>query len=198
MKLLVFDQGQGDIREMLQQHDCVAGINGGYFAKGDSKPPLGIIRHEGRTIAGRLARGASFTVSGVLYDTGSSVRLERSKLISRPLSSIKEALQAGPFLVEHGRVVRGLNKTARAPRSFIATDGRGSWCIGSSSSLTLHELAEWLDGKSFASSVFTPSQALNLDGGGSCFFYTQSPARFSPPSRVIRSFIGIAPRSETR
>ncbi len=193
MRILVLDQGKGDIESMMEEHDWGAGSNGGYFAKGEDKPPLGIIRHEGRTLAGRFARGTSFTVSGVLYDTGDTIRLERSKLLSSPLSSMREALQAGPFLIERGRVVRGLGRAARARRSFIATDGRGEWCIGITSPLSLHELALWLSSDEFAQ-VLKPSHALNLDGGGSSFFYTKSPRRYLPAMRSIRSFIGIVPR----
>ncbi len=193
MRLLVLDQGKGDIESMLEEYDCVAGINGGYFGKGEEKPPLGIIRHGGRTLAGQFARGASFTVSGLLYDTGSTICLERSKQMRNPLSTMREALQAGPFLIERGRVVRGLGTSARARRSFIASDGKGEWCIGVTSPLSLYELALWLSSDEFAQ-VLKPRIALNLDGGGSSFFYTKSPRRYLAPMRSVRSFIGIAPR----
>lgn len=88
---------------------------------------LGLIVHGGRQRY-RLATGA-FTVAGVLSDDGKTIRLERSRALRTPIASMKEALQAGPFLIENGKPVAGLNNSRRARRSFIATDGRGRWCI---------------------------------------------------------------------
>ncbi len=193
MKLLVFDAAQGDIESTLKQHNCVAGINGGYFGGDTARSPLGIMRHDGKTIAGRIQQGR-FTVSGILYDSGEGIHLLRSKRMQQPMSKMKEALQAGPFLLEHSKKIKGLSRQGKASRSFIATDGQGNWCIAVSSPLTLDELAEWLLSKDFQSR-FPAQTALNLDGGSSSFFYTASPQRFLPPSRKLRSFIGIAPRS---
>ena len=60
------------------------------------------------------------------------------------LPAMQAAIQGGPFLVENGSAVKGLNAQKSTYRTFIATDGGRRWCIGVSSSLTLKELAAWL------------------------------------------------------
>ncbi len=194
MKIIVLDANKRDIKESLEMHGCVAGINASYFGRDAARSPLGIMRHKGKTLAGRLESGR-FTVSGLLYDTGKRIHLQRSSLAHPALSELREAVQAGPFLIEQGEVTGGLSRHGKSRRSFIATDGLGKWCIGVSSPLSLHELASWLKSEDFAE-TFTVKTALNLDGGSSSFFYTETPRRFQPPLKKIRSFIGIAPRNK--
>ncbi len=192
MKIIILDANDGDMEKNLEKHGCVAGVNASYFGRDDARSPLGIMRHEGKTQAGRLESGR-FTVSGLLYDTGDGIFLQRSSASRPPLSSLREAVQAGPFLIEHAKVTQGLSRHGKSRRSFIATDGLGKWCIGVSSPLTLHDLATWMNSEDF-SEIFPVKAALNLDGGSSSFFYTATPRRMHPPLKKIRSFIGIAPR----
>ncbi len=190
-RLLVIDGG-ADIKKAFEQHNCVAGINGGYFGADKARTPLGMIRHQGRTLHGRVLSG-TFTVSGILYDTGKGVMLQRSKKLSTPIAQMREAIQAGPFLLEKGKVVAGLNNKGHSPRSFIATDGKGLWCIGQSSPMTLEALAQWLQSEDFQKH-FPARLALNLDGGSSSGFYSAKAKKFISPLRPIRYCIGIAPR----
>ncbi len=188
------DQGQryGSLAAAMQESKCHAGINGSYFADNAQHSPLGLLRHEGRQVT-PLASG-SFTVAGVLYDTGRELRLERSTRLSTRTTRMREAIQGGPFLVEDGRKVRGLNATRRARRSLVATDGEGNWCLAMSSPLTLDELADWLaSGKALGS--FRVQTALNLDGGTSSAFWCASPAVHKPSVKAVRNYIGMAPRT---
>ncbi len=192
MKIIILDANEGDIEKNLEKHNCVAGINASYFGRDAKRSPLGIMRHEGKTLAGNIESGR-FTVSGLLYDTGKDIHLQRSSHSRPPLSKLREAIQAGPFLMEKGKVTEGLSRHGKSKRSFIATNGKGKWCIGVSSPLTLHELADWMKSEDF-SDVFPVQTALNLDGGSSSFFYTAEPRRMRPPLKKIRSYIGIVPR----
>ncbi len=197
MQLCIVDEGEGKPRygnletAMIANH-CVAGVNGGYFGSDKKRRPLGLLCCRG-VVLSPLATG-SFTVSGVVYDTGNGIRLERSKNISTPLRGMQEAIQGGPFLVERGRVVPGLEKTKKAARSFLATDGRGTWCIGISSALTLRELAQWLTDSS-AFSSFRVSSALNLDGGSSSAFWESSQRISRPGFKSVRNYIGVRLRT---
>ncbi len=194
--LCVLDEGDGSARygsldAAMRAERCAAGINGGYFAADAASSPLGLLRHGGKQVA-PLATG-SFTVAGVLYDTGRDIRLERSRKLTTPIVHMREAVQGGPFLVEYGRKVRGLNATRKARRSFVATDGKGNWCLAMSSPLTLDELADWLaQGQGLGS--FRVQTALNMDGGTSSAFWVAAPHVHKPGVKPVRNYIGIAPR----
>lgn len=194
-RLIVIDEGSpkryGNLREALRRHGCHAGINGGYFGADEHSTPLGLIVHQGRR-SNRLATGA-FTVAGVLSDDGKTIRLERSKALRTPISSMQEAIQGGPFLIERGTPVAGLNNTRRARRSFIATNGRGQWCIAVCSSITLHELAQWLQNGALGN--FRVQTALNLDGGSSSALIDTKSGLHIRNIKDVRTYIGLAPRS---
>ncbi len=194
--LCVLDEGDsgeryGSLERALSAESCVAGINGGYFADDAAGTPLGLLRHDGRQISPMA--GGSFTVAGVLYDTGRELRLERTRRLSTAPARMREAIQGGPFLVEHGRKIAGLNAAKRARRSFVATDGRGNWCLAVSSPLTLDELAAWL-ASGTALGSFRVQTALNMDGGTSSAFRVATPQVYQPGVKAVRNYIGVKPR----
>ncbi len=196
-QLVVLDEGDaapryGSLDAALRAGKCLAGINGGYFGADAERTPLGLLRHGGRQVT-PLASG-SFAVAGVLYDTGKELRLERSRKLSTRPEQMKEAIQGGPFLVEKGKKVAGLNAERRARRSFVATDGKGNWCLAMSSPLTLDELAAWL-ASGGALGSFKVATALNMDGGTSSGFRCTTPTVHKPNAKAVRNYIGIAPRA---
>lgn len=198
-ELCIVDEGDGQpkygtLERAMKAHRCCAGVNGGYFAAGAARKPLGLVRHGGVSIA-PFARGA-FTVSGVVYDTGRGVGMERSTQLRTPVSSMTEGIQGGPFLVEQGRVVPGLEATKSAARTFIATDGKGRWCLAVSSSLTLRELAEWLVQKG-AMGDFHVAYALNLDGGSSSAFWDEKAGVSRSGFKAVRNYVGVRRRAAT-
>lgn len=195
-ELCVVDEGgdtprYGTLEAAMKQERCTAGVNGGYFSAGTTRTPIGLLRHEGRTITPLGTKG--FTVAGVVYDTGSAIRLERSARVRVPVQSMREAIQGGPFLVEQGRVISGLEKQKKAARTFIATDGAGRWCIAVSSPLTLHELATWLVEPGSMGS-FRVQTALNLDGGSSSAFWDKAAGVYIPGLKAVRNYVGVRPR----
>lgn len=198
MQLCVVDEGEGEkprygsLEAAMQVNRCVAGVNGGYFGSDKRRRPLGLLCCRGVVIS-PLATG-SFTVAGVVYDTGNGIRMERSKNISTPLRGMQEAIQGGPFLVERGQIVPGLEKTKKAARTFIATDGKGTWCIGISSALTLQDLARWLADSS-ALGGFKVGSALNLDGGSSSAFWESVQGVNRPGFKSVRNYVGVRPRT---
>lgn len=196
-ELCVLDEGDatpryGTLEAAMKKERCSAGVNGGYFSAGVARTPIGLVRHGGKTISPLGTKG--FTVAGVVYDTGSTVCLVRTGSLRAPLESMCEAIQGGPFLVEHGRVVPGLEKQKKAARSFIATDGAGGWCLAVTSPLTLHELACWLAEPGCLGS-FRVQTALNLDGGSSCAFWDQAAGVHLPGFKPVRNYVGVRPRS---
>lgn len=198
--LCVVDEGDGkplygSLEKAMQQNGCAAGVNGGYFSANAARTPIGLVRHGGSTLAPLGTSG--FTVVGVVYDTGSAIRLERTARLKTPLSAMREGIQGGPFLVERGSVVPGLEKTRKAARTFIATDGKGRWCVAVTSALTLHELASWLAQKDCMGN-FQVHTALNLDGGSSSAFWDKEAGVYRSGFKAVRNYVGVRPRDKAR
>lgn len=195
-ELCIVDEGDGEplygsLEAAMVKHRCFAGVNGGYFGADVARTPIGLLRHAGYTISPLANSG--FTVAGVVYDTGRGIRIERTARLQASVRTMREAIQGGPFLVEQGRVVPGLEKTRRAARTFIATDGAGKWCIAVSSPLTLHELAVWLAEKG-SMGAFRVHTALNLDGGSSSSFWDKAAGAYLPGFKAVRNYVGVRPR----
>ena len=112
--------------------------------------------------------------------------------IAKKLPAMQAAIQGGPFLVENGTAVKGLNARKSTYRTFIATDGGKRWCIGVSSSVTLRELAEWLATPG-ALGNFRVKTALNLDGGSSSAFWCHESGISYPAFKQVRNYLGVAP-----
>lgn len=197
-RLQVIDEGSvaspryGSLEKALLARNCEAGVNGGYFGADAAASPLGLLIEDERTIS--PFAGRSFTVAGVVYDTGATIRLVRSAAYAKNKPSPQQALQGGPFLVENGRTVPGLHRDKIAFRTFIATDGKDRWCIGSTSPMSLGDLAAWLASPN-AVPGFTVRDALNLDGGTSSAYWAKSPRRYYPSIKQVRNYLGVAARS---
>lgn len=197
-ELVVADEGNlakpryGSLAAALAANGCRTGSNGGYFAAGEAGVPIGLVRHEGKSIT-RLATGG-FSVAGVLYDDGKTLRLERSSRLSRPTEAMREAVQGGPYLVEAGRPIAGLNAQKSACRTFIATDGRGNWCLGISTPMTLKALAEHL-ARPGTLRGFRVQTAMNLDGGSSTALQCDG-RRVQSNLKPVRNYIGLRPRKK--
>jgi hypothetical protein len=105
------------------------------------------------------------------------------------------ARQCGPFLVERGNPVSGLNDTRAARRTYAAVAGGDTAAIGYSSHLTLAQIAAVL-----ATPGIVPEmkiqRALNLDGGSSsAFWFAGETAPFSiREQKTVRDFIAVVPR----
>lgn len=198
MALHVMDEGDeqptkyGSLEQAMQRSTCVAGINASYFAADTQHSPIGLVITQSKKIA-PFVQGR-FTVAGTLYDTGSELKLERSSQLTTPISKMKAAIQAGPFLVEQGKAVSGLDDAKVAARSFIATDGKGRWCIAMSSARSLQQLAKELE-QSGTLGEFKVQTALNLDGGSSCSFWVWKHC-YVPSYKQVRTYAGIKPRAK--
>lgn len=199
-RLLVVDEDSvsapryGSIDKAMTETGCTAGINGSFFSANSIGSPLGLSISSGKRISPFAS--ASFAVSGVLYDDGKKIALVRSKNFKQgELTNLRQAIQGGPFLIENGRPVTGLHDTKIAMRTFVATDGKGKWCIGNSSSLSLKALAEWLSTPDLFGD-FKIKTALNLDGGSSSAYWVRKPHLNYPSIKQVRNYVGIIPRHQ--
>ncbi len=181
----------GSLEKAMQRSTCLAGINASYFAADEQHSPIGLVISQGQQIS-PFSQGR-FTVAGTLYDTGKELKLERSAKLSSPTKKMQAAIQAGPFLIEDGKMLAGLDDTKIAARSFVATDGQGRWCIGMASARSLKDLAETLQKKGSLGD-FRVKTALNLDGGSSCSFWAWKHT-YIPSYKQVRNYAGIRPRN---
>lgn len=178
--------GGDDLAAVMQRERCLAGVNGGYFDPANA--PVGLLISDGKLVAplqkARLLSGVVSVVKGRL-------QIQRAGAFS-----LKEkpsaARQCGPFLVEGGRPLTGLNNTRSARRTFVLVGEKGRAAIGYASSVTLAEL-----GAVLATPGLTPDMkvqnALNLDGGSSSgFWFAGAEGAFSIRERkTVRDYIGI-------
>lgn len=168
-RLRVVDQKGGpgsrfrSAREAAKSVDGVAAINAGFFTP--EGEPLGFVVTGGDR---RGARNRSSLGAGVYVDRGGRRQIVRRANYAGD-AGVTEALQAGPFLIESGRVKAGLSDRKAAARSFVATDDKGGWAIAQTSSTNLKDLASVLAGQSLGEVKL--QTALNLDGGRSCDLY---------------------------
>lgn len=191
-QLVVIDNPQQEysLQEVMKEGSFIAGMNGGYFHP-DGRP-LGLLMHEGNILhqqeKARLLSGffASDHSHLFLLRVGESIP-----------STAQEVIQAGPFLVDHHQAVSGLESTRIAWRSFLATNGRGSWMMGKISPVTLETASHLLMAASpEIFSCGSVQRALNLDGGSSTAFWAETtPSPFSFNENVhVRNFLGLKPQ----
>lgn len=177
--------GDDDLASVMKKTRGVAGVNGGYFDPQNA--PVGLLISDGKLIAPlRKAR----LLSGVLISAKGRVELLRASEYSSRKTA-PSALQCGPFLVDAGKPVAGLNNTRPARRTFVFTTA-DRVAIGNCSSVTLAELADIL-----VVSGFNVQRALNLDGGSSsAFWFAGEDGVFSiSEQKTVRDFVVIAPKS---
>jgi hypothetical protein len=186
---VIDNPGRISLGEAMSAAHALAGTNGAYFHA--DWTPVGLEIAGGAKIHGfEKAK----LLSGVFVVTKGSPRIVRSAKYT-PAKADSEALQCGPFLVEEGRIIAGLNAVRPARRTVVATDGRGKWALLIFSHVTLADTAVLL-----ASGVVSPDfpvkQALNLDGGSSTALWVATapkPFYLSEMGRV-RNFLAIFPQ----
>lgn len=181
--------GADDLAAVMRRTRGVAGVNGGYFDPQDA--PLGLLISDGKLIAPlRKAR----LLSGVLVVTKGHVDLLRyAEYSSRKKATA--ALQCGPFLVDGGHAVAGLNETRSARRTFILTAGADRGAVGFCSSVTLAELGDILATPGIVADLKV-RRALNFDGGSSsAFWFNGENGPFSiREQKRVRNFVVVVPK----
>lgn len=181
--------GHDNLATVMRRENCLAGVNGGYFDPEDK--PVGLLISDGRVVAPlRKAR----LLSGVMVVSNGRIQLLRVAEYSAKRNATA-ALQCGPFLVDRGRPVPGLNDIRPARRTFAVIGGSDRAAIGLSSDVTLAQL-----GKILATPTAAPDlkveRALNLDGGSSsAFWFAGERGAFSiSEQKVVRDFVAAVQR----
>jgi uncharacterized protein YigE (DUF2233 family) len=177
--------GTDDLVAATRRARGIAGANGGYFDPQNA--PVGLLISDGKLIAPlRKAR----LLSGVVVVTKTRVDLLRSGEYSSR-KNVVAAVQCGPFLVDGGKAIAGLNNTRPARRTFVLTTGSDRAAIGFCSTVTLAQLGDIL-----ATPELKTQRALNLDGGSSSgFWFAGERGPFSiPEQKTVRDFVVVVPK----
>jgi uncharacterized protein YigE (DUF2233 family) len=181
--------GEDNLAAVMRREHCLAGVNGGYFDP--ENRPVGLLITDGKLLAPlRKAR----LLSGVMIVSNGRVQLLRFAEYSSRRNATA-ALQSGPFLVDHGQPVAGLDNTRSARRTFIVAAGFDRVGIGYCSEATLAQLGKILATTGLASDLKV-QRALNLDGGSSSAFWFAGEGKpFSiSEQKPVRDLLAIVPR----
>jgi hypothetical protein len=186
---VIDNPSRGPLGEVMTKADALAGMNGGYFHADGT--PVGLVIADG---AKRHPFERAKLLSGVFVVTKGRPRLVRSGAYE-PAKADSDALQAGPFLVDGGRPVAGLNNARLALRTVVATDGAGRWALLWLSHCTLADAAAVLASREVFPD-FPIVRALNLDGGSSTGLWvaTQPKPFYLREMGRVRNFLAVLPR----
>ncbi len=192
VNLRVLDNAKGDINlaEAMKREGFIAGVNGGYFDPGFA--PIGLRVIDG-VVAKPLVRARLLT--GLLCASR-----ERGAELMRLSEYSKKrkydaAIECGPFVVDLGAPVRGLNNARSARRTFVAVARGGKTALGYCDDATLAQLGDILASKSIEG--FDVWRAMNFDGGSSSAFWfkrSDGSALSIGEYKSVRDFVGVTAR----
>lgn len=178
-----------DLADAMEHSHCLAGSNGGFFGLATFAP-------NGLMIASSERAGtfdpANWT-GGVLAVRGRVPALETLNAFKLD-ASVTQLLQTGPWLVQNSRSQTNFTGDSESlPRTFIATNGGGTWILGQASALTLRDLASTLSSPVIRD-IVPIHDALNLDGGPSSGWWLRGSASrpvYFRENTMVRNFLGI-------
>ncbi len=174
------------VRDAVESRGSFAGINGGYFEA--NLDPIGLLISNNRVV--HPTRKAKL-LTGIFFVRNGQPGLTRTSEFSGT-RGVQQAIQCGPFLVDGGRAVDGLNYLRVAPRTFIFTCGPTVWGFGVCHSVTLKEMGDIL-----AQANVIPKhriiRALNFDGGSSTALYLKLNGRaiFSEGRSAVSNYLVV-------
>jgi uncharacterized protein YigE (DUF2233 family) len=192
LQLRVIDQPvepRNELAEIAQREKCLAAVNGGYFSP--EYGPIGLRIVDRKTLA-PLQRAR--LLSGVLAVSGRGVQLLRVREFS-DATKWDAAIECGPFLVDAGQRVSGLENSRLARRTFVALARDDRLALAFCSEVTLADLSKILTAP--LASDFKISRALNLDGGSSSAFWFKrrdGSAFTISEEKPVRDFLAVVPR----
>lgn len=182
------------VAEGLQRVGALAGVNGGYFQP--DYAPLGLVIRNGKE---EHPFQTSRILTGVFIVTPRGASLLRTAEFRKGYqkgafkgASVQEALQAGPFLVDKGHLVPGLNATRAAERTILLADKRGVAALLVTPPLTLAAAGELLSTPGLFPELKI-ERALNLDGGSSTALWVQASGFSRSEWKRVRNAIGVMP-----
>lgn len=182
--------GGGVMSPLMRRAGAIAGVNGGFFHPDFST--LGLMIADGRK-TGQFVKTS--LVSGAVIMIGREPYLVWNHEFLGS-NGVSQMLQAGPRLVDAGQPLPTLNRTRNSVRTFVATDGKRHWAIGTVRYTTLAGLGELLASNGVLPDIQV-QRALNLDGGRSTALYVRKSGGQEinqPGWSTVRNYLAIVPR----
>lgn len=181
-------EGAFDLGSASEKRGALAAVNGGYFHP--DRTPLGLVIRKGEQ---NHPQERAKLLSGVISSTRSGVAIQRASAF-KLTPAVREALQAGPFLVEGSKPIAGLNDSRDAARTVVFQDAKGRAGLLICKSVSLAEMAAIL-----ATPAIFPegkiTRALNLDGGSSTALWVRgTPPFYAREWKGVRNYLGIVAR----
>jgi Phosphodiester glycosidase len=181
-------EGAYDLASAARKRRALAAVNGGYFHP--DRSPLGLRIRQGREIH-PLERAK--LLSGLMTVSAGNISLLRTGEFTRT-AAVREAVQAGPFLVDRGRPVAGLNGSRHDARTAIVAGPKQQFGLVIMDRTTLADAAAILSTPSILGN-WSVVRALNLDGGSSTGLWVAGDDPFYHREwRDVRDFVAIVPR----
>jgi hypothetical protein len=180
----------GDLEDAMLANKCLAGVNGNYFRP--DRTSLGLVISDG---VGVHSLERAKLLSGVLIARPGHLSLVRFAEYT-PEKSITQALQAGPFFIDKGAAVPGLEATRVADRTVILSDGKNLGALLVCRSVTLAETAAILATPGIITEMHI-TRAINLDGGSSTGLWvdaTPNPLYISE-LKSVRNYLALVPHA---
>jgi hypothetical protein len=196
MTLAVMDNPEGALTlgSASLKRGAFAAVNGGYFHPDGT--PLGLVVWQGREVH-PLERAR--LLSGLVVVRGGRVSLLRTaEFKSEPMPAA--ALQAGPFLVDAGQPVKGLDGSRVAARTVVFVDSAGGCGLVACRNATLAETADILSDPLVLGSGQPGEEsgkarvvrALNLDGGTSSGLWVAGkPPFYHREIKAVRNYLAV-------
>ena len=181
-------EGKFDLGSASEKRGALAAVNGGYFHP--DRTPLGLVIRQGVEIH-PLEKAK--LLSGLLTVTPTAIGIQRPAAF-KSSPAVREALQAGPFLVEKGKAITGLEATRDAARTVVIQTANGHFGFLICKSTTLAGMADLLA----TPSIFPEGKivkAMNLDGGTSTALWVRgTPNFYAHEWKSVRNYLAIVPR----
>ena len=189
--LRVIDRAEAndELAAVMQREHCIAGVNGGYFDP--NYAPVGLLISDGRLVA---PQQKARLLSGVVIVANGRIQVQRAAEFS-PKTKPTAPRQCGPFLVDSGKPIAGLNDTRSARRTFVALAADGRALLGLSSYVTLAQLGSLLATPELTGTSKV-QRAMNMDGGSSSGFWFAGERDVFAISeqKTVRDYLGVVPK----
>ena len=180
----------GDLEGAMLENKCLAGVNGNYFHP--DRTSLGLVISDGSEVH---ALERAKLLSGILTTGPGHFSLLRVAEFT-PGKSITQALQAGPFFIDKGAAVSGLEASRRAERTVVLSDGKYLGALLICRSATLAETAAILATPGIIGEMHI-TRALNLDGGSSTGMWVDALPKplYLPELSSVRNYLALVPHA---
>jgi len=184
--------GSETLGSAMKKRGALAGVNGGYFHPDHT--PLGLEISDALMV--HPIERARLLSGFLAVHNGWGVLWRATEFAQSRQNLPRHALQSGPFFIDRGKAVVGLESTRSASRTIVlAGVDNGIRALLVSEPVTLAEMAQILAGIPVAPGVKI-GRALNLDGGSSTGMWVKAEPEpfYLREGKDVRNYLAVVPR----